>query len=55
MTSFIRMLELLDGSDKTIADAVVKLCEDFELDTMHRLCGLGTDGASVILGRKSGS
>ena len=49
-SSFISILELLDGTAPTIIDAVCKLCEDLNLDMCNRLCGLGSDGASVMLG-----
>ena len=48
------MLELRDGSAKTIYDAVIMLSEDLELHCMHRLCELSSDRASVMLGRKCG-
>lgn len=53
VTSFIKTLELKDGSAKSY-DCVVKLCDDRELDSLHKLCGLGKDGVSVMLGRKGG-
>ena len=49
-SSFVSMLELPDGTAPLIVDAVCKLCEDLNMDMHNRLCGLGSDGASVILG-----
>ena len=44
------MLELPDGTASSIVDAVCKLCQNMNLDMHNRLCGLGSDGASVMLG-----
>ena len=32
----------------------MKLCGDLQLDVLHCLCGLGSDGASVMLGTRGG-
>ena len=48
------MLELPDGTAPSIVDAVCKLCEDLNLDMRNRLCGLGSDGASMMLGVRGG-
>ena len=53
-SSFISILELPDGTALTIVEAVCKLCEDLNLDIRNRLCGLGSDGASVMLGARGG-
>ena len=53
-TSFLRALELPNGQARTITDAVCSLCADLEVDLKHRLCGLGSDGASVMLGVRGG-
>lgn len=53
-SSFISILELPDGTALTIVEAVCKLCEDLNLDMRNRLCGLGSDGASVMLGARGG-
>ena len=52
-TSFIRVLELPDGTAHTINEAVCTLCREMGFD-MQRLCGLGTDGVSVMLGIRGG-
>ena len=51
-TSFLCMSELSNGTTKTITDT---LCSDLELDMAHRLCGLGSDGAAVILRKSNGA
>ena len=53
-TSFLSILALKDGCAVTIADTVRKLCSDLNLDMLHRFCGLGSDGASVMLGARGG-
>ena len=53
-TSFLCIVELHDGRAITISDTVMKLCGDLQLDVLHRLCGLGSDGASVMLGTRGG-
>ena len=52
-TSFIRVLELPDGIAHTITEAVCTLCREMGFD-IQRLCGLGTDGTSVLLGIRGG-
>ena len=47
---FISVLELSDGTAPSIVAAVCKLCDDLDLDMRNRLCGLGSDGVSVMLG-----
>ena len=53
-TSFVNMLELPAGTARSITDAVCKLCGDLNLDMSNRFCGLGSDGASVMLGNRGG-
>ena len=53
-TSFLCIVELHDGRAITISDTIMKLCGNLQLDVLHRLCGLGSDGASVMLGRRGG-
>ena len=53
-TSFLRILELHNGMATTIVDVLVQLCADLDLDIVHHLSGLGSDGASVMLGRNNG-
>ena len=52
-TSFIRVLELPDGTARTITEAVCTLCREMGFD-LQRLCGLSSDGASVMLGIRGG-
>ena len=52
-TSFIRVLELPDGTARTITEAVCTLCREMGFDLQH-LCGLGSDEASVVLGIRGG-
>ena len=52
-TSFIRVLELPDGTAHTITEAVCGFCRDLALEMQH-LCGLGSDGAAVMLGIRGG-
>ena len=54
-TSFIRIIELCNGMATTIVDALLKLCADIDLDMLNLLCGFGSDGAFVMLGRSNGS
>ena len=53
-SSFVSMLELPDGTAVSIVDAVCKLCQHLNLDMRNRFCGLGSDGASVMLGARGG-
>ena len=53
-TSFLKIMEMCDGTAITIADAITKLCTDLDLDMLHCFCGLGSDGASVMLGSRGG-
>ena len=52
-TSFIRVLGLPDGTAHTITEAVCGFCRDLALEMQH-LCGLGSDGAAVMLGIRGG-
>ena len=53
-TSFLNIMEKCDGTAITIADAITMLCTDLDLDMLHYVCGLGSDGASVMLGSRGG-
>ena len=53
-TSFINMLELPDGTARSITDAVCKLCGDLNLDMNNRFWGLGSDGVSLMLVSRGG-
>ena len=52
-TAFVRVIKLPDGTAHTITDSVCSLCRDFDFD-LQWLCGLGSDGASVMLGACGG-
>lgn len=51
--SFLGMVELSNGKAETIVDALDKFQAEIGLST-DNLIGLGSDGASVMVGRKSG-
>ena len=53
-TSFLGILELQNGLAVTITEALCKLCSDLKVDLQTRLWGLGSDGASVMLGNRGG-
>ena len=46
-TSFLAILELLDGKAITITEANVEFCSLVKLDFRTKLHALGSDGASV--------
>ena len=52
-TSFLKIAKLSDGLAQTISDHVCGICEEINLD-LRKLCGLGSDGASVMLGVRRG-
>ena len=47
------MVPLVDGTADTIVTAILNLLKDFDLP-LQSMCALGSDGASVMLGRKNG-
>ena len=53
-TSSLGILELQNGLAVTITEALCKLCSDLKVDLQTRLCGLGSDGASEMLGNRGG-
>ena len=53
-TSFVRIVELPDGTAKSITESLCVLCSELNLDMANRFCGLGSDGASVMLGIRGG-
>ena len=53
-TSFLGILELQNGLAVTITEALCKLCSDLKVDLQTQLCGLGSDGAAVMLGNRGG-
>ena len=48
-TSFLRIAELPNGLAVTIAEKILEICAELQLD-LKKFCGLGSDGASVMLG-----
>ena len=48
-TSFLQISELSDGTARTIVSKVHQICDEFQLN-LQNLCGLGSDGASIMLG-----
>ena len=52
-SSFLKVLELPNGTAGTITDSVCGLFRDLGFE-VGRCCGLGSDGASVMLGSRSG-
>jgi hypothetical protein len=53
-TSFLGILELQDGKAATITKAILDFCRLVNLDVSTNLFALGSDGASVMLGRRGG-
>ena len=51
--SFLQICELIDGKVETIESKVCQVCDELQLD-LQKLCGLGSDGASVMLGVRGG-
>ena len=52
-TSFMHIAALPDGKAVTIANKIHELCVEVQLD-LQKFCGLGSDGASVMLGNRGG-
>ena len=52
-TNFLQICELIDGTAETIVSKVYQICDELQLD-LQKLCGLGSDGASVMLGVRGG-
>ena len=42
-TSFLKIMEMRDGTAITIADTITKLCTDLDFDMLHCFCGLGSE------------
>ena len=53
-TLFLQIVQIPDGTAVTIVDTVKKFCDEWNLDIKRKLCGLGSDGASVMLGMRGG-
>ena len=52
-TSFLQICEISDGKAETIVAKVCQICDELQLD-LQKLCGLGGDEASVMLGVRGG-
>ena len=52
-TSFLRIVELPNGLAVTISEKIIQICSELQLD-VNKFCGLGSDGASVMLGVHGG-
>ena len=52
-TSFLQISEIPDSTAHTIVSKVRQICNEFQLN-LQNLCGLGSDGASVMLGVRGG-
>lgn len=53
VTRFTKIIDLKDGKAETIREAIVGHLDVSSLP-LQQLCGLGSDGAAVMLGRKGG-
>ena len=53
-TSFVGMIEISDGTAKTILNALKRLCERENLDMANKLAAFGSDGAAVMIGSRGG-
>ena len=51
-TWFLSMIHIHDGTASTIVEALTKFCDEWNLDIKEKLCGLGSNGASVMLGHR---
>ena len=52
-TSFLCIAELPNGLAVTISEKILQICSELQLD-LNKFCGLGSDGASVMLGIRGG-
>lgn len=52
-TSFLTLVDLPDGKADTIVPAIKTLMTDRQLP-IQKMMGFGSDGASVMVGRKTG-
>ena len=48
-TGFLHIAELPNGLAVTISEKILQICSELQLD-LNKFCGLGSDGASVMLG-----
>ena len=51
-TAFIGLMEVSDGTAKTILAALQNLCEQQHLDIENKLVAFGSDGAAVMIGAR---
>jgi hypothetical protein len=52
-TVFLQITDLFDGRAETIEKALLQFCETAGID-IRKVMGFGSDGAAVMIGRKSG-
>ena len=50
---YFKINDLSDGSAATIEQELLSMCQQADL-SMHKVVGFGSDGASVMVGRKTG-
>lgn len=48
------IFQLFDGKAVTITDKLKEVCKDANLQIKDKLIAFGSDGASVMVGRKGG-
>ena len=53
-TAFIGMIRIPDSCAATIMGVLTKICDDNNLDLEHKMVAFGSDGASVMIGQRSG-
>ena len=51
---FVGMLEISDGTAKTILNALKRLCERENVDMPNKLAAFGSDRAAVMIGSRGG-
>ena len=52
-THYSGLMTLIDGKAKTITDSIKEYLKDNDLP-LNKMCGLGSDGAAVMVGVKGG-
>ncbi|XP_078000900.1 zinc finger protein 862-like [Glandiceps talaboti] len=52
--SFLGMIEVPDGTASTLKNAVTTFADENGIQLTNRLAGFGSDGAAVMVGRKTG-
>jgi hypothetical protein len=53
MTTYLGLLDLADGRAPTIFKGMMEFMTEHRLD-IHKMVGLGSDGAAVMVGRNNG-